>query len=48
MPKLIKCLAYIEKYSCAILFGFKSFEYGISEPMTLVNGGVLFAEPKLM
>jgi hypothetical protein len=48
MPNFIKRLAYIEKYGCAILFVFKRFEYGISKPMTLVNCGVLFTEPKLV
>jgi hypothetical protein len=48
MPNFIKCLAYTEKYGCAILFVFKIFEYGISEPMTLVNCVVLIEETKLM
>jgi hypothetical protein len=48
MPDFMECLAYVEEYCCKILSVFKSFEYGIGEPMTLVGGVVLFAEPKFM
>jgi hypothetical protein len=48
VPNFVKRQAYIEEYGCAILVIFECFEYGVCEPMALLDCGVFLAETKLV